>query len=79
MHKPESVQENKMHTIVLDFEIQTDYRILARRPDLVLIIKRKRTSSLMDFAIPADPKVKIKWKDKQILRSSERNEKVVEF
>ena len=26
MYKSESVQENKMHKILLDFEIQTDYQ-----------------------------------------------------
>ena len=30
MHNPESVLENEMHKILLDFEIQTDHQILAR-------------------------------------------------
>ena len=29
MHNPESIQENEMHTILWDFEIQTDYLIPA--------------------------------------------------
>ena len=29
--------ENEIHIVLWDFEIQTDYQILARRPDLVLI------------------------------------------
>ena len=41
MHKPESIQENETHKILRDFEIETDHRILARRPDLVLINKKK--------------------------------------
>ena len=44
-HKPESVQENEMHKILLDFEIQMDDQIPARRPDLVLIKKRTCYSS----------------------------------
>ena len=38
LHKSESVLLNEMHNILLDFEIQTDHLILARRPDLVIII-----------------------------------------
>ena len=39
MHKPESVLENEMHKIFLNFEKQMDHLILTRRPDLVLINK----------------------------------------
>ena len=35
MYKQESLQENKMHNILRDFEIQTNHQIPARRPDLV--------------------------------------------
>ena len=31
MHKPESVQENETHKILLDFDIPTDPLILARK------------------------------------------------
>ena len=34
MHKPESVQENRMLKILWAFEIQIDHLILARRPNL---------------------------------------------
>ena len=37
MHNLESVLKNKTHKPLWDFEIQTDYLILARRPDLVII------------------------------------------
>ena len=33
MHKPESVLQNEMHKILLDFEIQTDHLILTRPCD----------------------------------------------
>ena len=36
--KPESVQEYETHKIPLDFDIQTDHPILARRSDLVVIL-----------------------------------------
>ena len=41
MQKPESILENETHKILKDSEIQTDPLILARRPDLVLINKKK--------------------------------------
>ena len=42
MYKPESVLENEIHKIRWDSEIEMDLLILARRPDLALI-KKKRT------------------------------------
>ena len=64
MHKQESILKNEANKILWDFEIQMDHLILARRPDLVLIIKKKRTNYLMDFTIPADRKMKIKESEK---------------
>ena len=46
--------------ILLDFEIQTDHSISAKKPDLVLIIKTKRTCDLVYFAVPPDHKTKMK-------------------
>ena len=34
INNPKSVLDNEAHKILWDFEIQTDYRILFRRPDL---------------------------------------------
>ena len=64
MHKPESVLENETHNILWDFEIKTDNLIPARRPDLVLINKKERTCQLVDFAVPADHRVKLKENEK---------------
>ena len=54
-----------MHKILCNFEIQTDYLILIRRPDLVIVIDKKRTCRLVDFAIAADHRVKIKESKKR--------------
>ena len=35
MYKPKSVLENETYNIIRDFEIYTDHRIPARRPDVV--------------------------------------------
>ena len=64
MHKPESVLENETHKILWDFEIKTDHSIPAKRPDLVLINKKKRSCPLVDFAVPADHRVKLKENEK---------------
>ena len=37
IHNPESFLENETYKIHWDFEIQTDYPLLARRPDLVIV------------------------------------------
>ena len=60
MHNSESVLENKIHKLLWDFEIQTDYLISARWPDLIIIKKRKWTCKIVDFADPTDHRVKLK-------------------
>ena len=57
MSKPESSLDNETHRILWDFKIQTDHLIPARRPDLELIFKKK-ICHLIDFAVPADHRVK---------------------
>ena len=49
MPKPETFLENKTHQILWDFEIQTDHPIPARRPDLVVTIKKKWMCELVDL------------------------------
>ena len=63
MHKTESVLENE-NIILWDFEIQTDHLIPARRPDLVLIDKKRKNRHLVNFAVPADHRVKMKESEK---------------
>ena len=60
MLKLEFILENETHKIPWHFEVQTDHLILARRPDLVMINKKKRICLTVDFAIPADDRENIK-------------------
>ena len=60
MHKLESVQENEIHTILWDFEIQMDPLIPARSLDQGLINKCKGTCYVVDFSFPIDHRVKKK-------------------
>ena len=61
IHKPASVLENDTHKLLWDFDIQTDHLIMARRPDLIIIKKKKkRTCKIVDFTVPADHRIKLK-------------------
>ena len=49
-----------------DFNIQMDHLIPARRPDLIIINKKKkRTCKIVDFAVPADHRIKLKECEKK--------------
>ena len=47
MHNPAPVLENDSHKLLWGFNIQTDHLIPARRPDLIIINKRKRSAKLL--------------------------------
>ena len=58
MPKLGSVQENEIHKILRDFEIQIDHHILARKLDVVLTNKKK-PCHLVNFASSVDHRLKI--------------------
>ena len=59
MHNPAPVQENDTHKLLWDFDRQTDHLISARRQDLI-IINKKKICKIVDFAVPADHRIKLK-------------------
>ena len=63
MHNPTAVLEKNTHKLQRDFDIQTEHRILARRPDLIIIDKKKkkkkRNCKIVDFAVPLDHRIKL--------------------
>ena len=65
MDNPAHVLENATHKLLWDFNIQTDHLIPARRPDLIIINKKKRTCKIVDFAVPADHRIKLKKSEKK--------------
>ena len=65
MHDQESVQDT--HKLPWDF----DHLILARQPDIVIVNKRKRTCRIIDFAVQADHRIKLK--------ASEKRDKYLDF
>ena len=65
MHNPAPVQENDVHKLLWDFNIQTDHLIPARRLDLIIINKKKRICKIVDFAVPVDPRINLKECEKK--------------
>ena len=76
MHNPAPDLENDTHKLQWDFNIHTDHLISARRPDLIIIKKKKkkkkpqRISKIVDFAVPADHRIKIKNVKRKISTST---------
>ena len=66
MYKPPTVLENDTHNLLWDFDIHTDHLISARRPDLIIIINRKkRICKIVLFAVPAEHRIKLKECEKK--------------
>ena len=62
MHNLASVLENDTHKLLCDFDKHTDHLISVSGPDLIVIKKKKRTSKIVDFAVPANHRLKLKKK-----------------
>ena len=65
MHNPVPVLENDTHKLLWDFNIQTDHLIPARRPDLIIINKKKKICKIVDFVVPADHRINLKESEKK--------------
>ena len=67
MHNPAPVLEKDTYKLLWDFDIQTDHLISARRPDLIIINKKKKKKicKIVDFVIPADHRIKLKEYEKR--------------
>ncbi len=63
-HEPPAVTENGKAKILWDFDIHTDRRMSARRPDIVAIDKEKRTTLIIDIAVPEDRNINTKEREK---------------
>ena len=64
-HNLAPVLENITHKLLWDFDIHTDHLILARTPDRIIINKKKRTCKIVDFAVLADHRIKLKECEKK--------------
>ena len=66
MHNPAPALENDTHKLLWDAYIHTAHLISAKRPELIIINKKKRICKIVDFAVPADHKIKLKESEKKI-------------
>ena len=65
MQNPAPVLENDTHKLLLDFNLQTDHLIPARRPELIIINKKKKICKVVDFAVTADHRINMKEREKK--------------
>ena len=63
-HKPEACVENEEYKLLWDMMIQGDHHIQARKPDIVLLNKKKKEVKIIDIAIPGDTRVREKELEK---------------
>ena len=65
MHNPAHVPENNTHKLLWDYDIHTDHLIMVRKPDLLIIDKKKRTCKIVDFDVPDEHRRNLKeWEKK---------------
>ena len=65
MLNSDPVLENNTHKLLWDFDIHTDHLISTRRPDLIIINKKKGTCKIADFAVLADHRISLKEYEKK--------------
>ena len=71
MHNTAPVLENDTNKFLWDFNIQTDHLIPARRPDLIILNKKKkRICKIVDLAVPAYHRTNLKECEKNISSST---------
>ena len=59
-HQPEQAMENEDYKLLYDFNIRTDKKISARRPDIVVVDKNERRTTLIDVECTRDENVEDK-------------------
>ena len=70
-HNSASVLENDTHKFLWYLDIQTDHLISVRQLDFIIINqkkkkkKKKRTCKFVNFAVPADHRIKLKESEKK--------------
>ena len=66
MHNPAPVLENNTHKLLWDFDIETDHLISARRPDLIIINKKKENMQNCRLCCPgwSQNKTERMWKER---------------
>ena len=63
--QPSICPKNDTHKLLWDLDIQTYHLISARRPDLIITNKKKRTCKIVDFVVSVDHWIKLKECEKK--------------
>ena len=61
---PEKVIENDQDKVLRDFYIRTDKQVIAKKPDIVVVDKNIKYTTIIDIAIPNNRNIKIKELEK---------------
>ena len=65
IQNPASVLQNGTHKFLWDSDIHMNHLISARRSDRIITNKKKRIYKIVDFAVPADHRIKRKECEKK--------------
>ena len=66
MRERDEITGGNTHKQQWDFDIHTNHLISARRPGLIIINKKKkRICKIVDFAVPADHRIRLKECEKK--------------
>ena len=65
MNNPESIQENETRKLLWDFDIQTDHLTSPRRPDLIIINKKRENLQNCGPCCSSGPQSKIERTQKE--------------
>ena len=61
---PPKVVENEPGKILWDFQIQTDRKVMANQPDIMVVDKEQRKAVVVDVAVPSDGNIRRKKHEK---------------
>ena len=65
MHNQAPLLEKDTNKLLLDIDTYTDHIISTRKPDLIIIIKKRRICKIVHLAVPADHILKLKECEKK--------------
>ena len=63
-HVPQTVTEGENVTILWDMQIQTDRKISANKPDIVIKDKKEKFCTIIDMAVPSERNTSVKLTEK---------------
>ena len=65
MHNPSALLENYTCKLLWDIDMLTDHLLSPKGLDFIKINKKTRTCKFVDFAVPANHRIKLKGSEKK--------------